>query len=284
MQQSPRLFAIPDLKPRENGADPTDGAESGDLKNWTQFGDRAQSGEGACCNCCVLNLVSTCCVFFSSQSHCCCHDVSCGNDCAQNFSVEEIRVFQACLVENPSVQVVCFENRAEWRFCLASLCVSRSVGALAPCRRSCARLAQWRPSVLSLPLVFSLCTCALLLNVHLDSCDRTRAISFKQVISTAPPSTQRLPGTSQFHFLELIEGLLLDPTRERFLSVIYGRLSSTGVWTSKKSGCCRWFLKAPSPPVLLDPLRPPHWNHRRFLASLDVFFRAGHSVACAIRS
>ena len=31
--------------------------------------------------------------------------------------------------------------------------VSRSVGALVPCRRSCARLAQWRPSVLSLPLV-----------------------------------------------------------------------------------------------------------------------------------
>ena len=140
---------------------------------------------GACCNCRVLNLVSTRCVFFSSLSHCCCHDVP----CAQNFSVEEIRVFQACLVQNPSVQVVCFENHAEWRFCLAPFCVSRTVGALAPCRRSRARLAQWRPSVLSLPLVFSVCTCALLLNIHLDSCDRTQAISFKQVISTAPPST-----------------------------------------------------------------------------------------------
>ena len=72
-----------------------------------------------CCNCSVLNLVSTCCDFFSSLSHCCCHDVPCGNDCAHSFSVEEIRVFQACLVENPSVQVVCFENHAEWRFCLA---------------------------------------------------------------------------------------------------------------------------------------------------------------------
>ena len=72
-----------------------------------------------------------------------------------------------------------------------SLCVSRLVGALALCRCSGARLAQWRPSVLSLPLVFSLCTCALLLNIHLDSCDRTRAISFKQVISTAPSSTQK---------------------------------------------------------------------------------------------
>ena len=185
MQQSPRLFAIPDLKPRENEAVATDGAESGDLENWTQFGDRAQSGEGACCNCRVLNLVSTRCVFFSSLSHCCCHDVP----CAQNLSVEEIRVFQACLVQNPSVQVVCFENYAEWRFCLAPFCVLRSVGALAPCRRSRARLAQWRPSVLSLPLVFSVCTCALLLNIHLDSCDRTQAISFKQVISTAPPST-----------------------------------------------------------------------------------------------
>ena len=70
-----------------------------------------------------------------------------------------------------------------------SLCVSRLVGALAPCRRSGARLAQWRPSVLSFPLVFSLCTCALQLNIHLDSSDRTQAISFKQVISTAPSST-----------------------------------------------------------------------------------------------
>ena len=176
MQQSPLLLAIPDLKPQENGADPTDGAESGDLKNWMQFGDRAQSGEGACCNCRVLNLVSTCCGFFSSLSHCCCHYVPCGNDCAHSFPVEEIRVFQACLVENPSVQVVCFENHAEWRrFCLVPFV----------CR---ALLAQWRPSVLSLPLVFTLCTCALLLNIHLDSCDRTRAISFKQVISTAPPS------------------------------------------------------------------------------------------------
>ena len=176
MQQSPRLCAIPDLKPRENGANPTDGAESGNLKNWTQFGDRAQSSEGACCKCRVLNLVSTCFVFFSSLSHCCCHDVPCGNDCALSFSVEEIRVFTACLVENPSVQVVCFENHAEWRFCLAPFV----------CR---ALLAHWRLSVLSLPLVFSLCTCALLLNIHLDSCDRTQAISFKQVISTAPSST-----------------------------------------------------------------------------------------------
>ena len=74
-----------------------------------------------------------------------------------------------------------------------SLCVSRLVGALAPCRRSGARLAQWRPSVLSLHLVFSLCTCALLLNIHLDSCDRTQAISFKQVISTAPSPTYCIP-------------------------------------------------------------------------------------------
>ena len=119
--------------------------ESGDLKNWAQCGDRAQSGEGACCNCRVLNLVSTCCVFFSSLSHSCCHGVPCGNDCAHSFSVEEIRVFQACLVENPSVQVVCFENHAEWRFCLApfvcrALLVHwRFVGAVALGWRSGAR-------------------------------------------------------------------------------------------------------------------------------------------------
>ena len=46
--------------------------------------------------------------------------------------------------ENPSVQVVCFENHAEWRFVLLPLCVGlcwrtgalsaqlRSVGAVAP--------------------------------------------------------------------------------------------------------------------------------------------------------
>ena len=136
MQQSHRLRALPDLKPRENGANPMDGAESRDLKNWTQFGDRAQSGEGACCNCRVLNLVSTCFVFFSSLSHCCCHDVPCGNDCAHSFSVEAVRVFQACLVENPSVQVVCVENHAEWRFDLLPLCVAR-------CWRTGALSAQW---------------------------------------------------------------------------------------------------------------------------------------------
>ena len=67
-------------------------------------------------------------VFFSSLSHCCCHDVPCGNDCAQNFSVEEIGVFQACLVENPSVQVVCFEKPRRKEILSCSLCVSRSVG------------------------------------------------------------------------------------------------------------------------------------------------------------
>ena len=84
----------------------------------------------ACCNCRVLNLVSTCFVFlYGSLSHCCCHDVPCGNNWAHSFSVEEIRVFQACLVENPSVQVVCFENHAEWTFCLAPF-VCRALLAL----------------------------------------------------------------------------------------------------------------------------------------------------------
>ena len=74
------------------------------------------------------------------------------------FSVEEIRAFQACLVVNPS-QVVCFENHAEWRFCLAPFFVCRalsaqwrSVGAVAPERVVtsflCSRLVS--------------CTCALL--------------------------------------------------------------------------------------------------------------------------
>ena len=47
-------------------------------------------------------------------------------------------MFEACLVENPSVQVVCFENHAEWIFCLAPfvcralLAHWRLVGAVAP--------------------------------------------------------------------------------------------------------------------------------------------------------
>ena len=53
-------------------------------------------------------------------------------------------MFQACLVENPSVQVVCFENHAERKILSCSLCVvpcwrtgalsgqCRSVGAVAP--------------------------------------------------------------------------------------------------------------------------------------------------------
>ena len=107
-----------------------------------------------CCNCCVLNLVSTrfgvFCFSFGSLSPCCCMVFHVGNNWTQ-FSVEEIRVFQACLMVIPS-QVVCFENHAEWRYCLAPFwCV-------APCRRSGARLAQWRPSALLLPsFVLALC-------------------------------------------------------------------------------------------------------------------------------
>ena len=66
-------------------------------------------------------------------------------------------MFQACLMVIPS-QVVCFENRAEWSFCLAPFwCV-------APGRRSGARLAQWRPSVVASFFCSRLvsCTCALL--------------------------------------------------------------------------------------------------------------------------
>ena len=138
MQQSPRLLAIPDLKPRENEAVVTDGLESGVLQNWTQFGDRAQSGEGACRNCCILNLVSTRCV----SSVPCPIAVAMMFHVHRLFRLRKIRVFQTCLVENPSVKVVYFENHAEWRFCvLLPLCVvlcwragalSRSVGAVAP--------------------------------------------------------------------------------------------------------------------------------------------------------
>ena len=67
------------------------------------------------------------------------------------FSVEEVRVFQACLMVIPS-QVVCSENHAEWRFCLAPFWF------VAPGRHSGARLAQWRPSALLLPFfVLALC-------------------------------------------------------------------------------------------------------------------------------
>ena len=85
-----------------------------------------------------------------------------------SFSVEGIRVIQVYHVVNPS-QVECFENHAEWRFCLASLwCV-------APCRRSGAWWAQWRASALLLLSLFSPCVVHVRssVDVHLDSCDRT---------------------------------------------------------------------------------------------------------------
>ena len=98
-----------------------------------------------CCNCRVLNLVSTCCVASVPCPIAVAMMFHVENDCAHSFSVEEIRVFQACLVENPSVQVVCFENHAEWRFCLAPfvcralLAHWRLVGAVALGWRSGAR-------------------------------------------------------------------------------------------------------------------------------------------------
>ena len=70
-------------------------------------------------------------------------------------------MFQTCLVENPSVHVVCFENHAEWRFCLAPfvcralLAHWRPVGAVALGWRSGAR------ACCPFPLLISLCTCAL---------------------------------------------------------------------------------------------------------------------------
>ena len=110
-----------------------------------------------------------------SLSPCCCHGVPCWSQLDTQFSVEEIRVFQACLLVTPS-QVVCFENHAEWRFCLVSFwCV-------APCRHSGARLAQWRPSALLLPSFCSRlvsCTCALLWMFILTHATALIAVSFK---------------------------------------------------------------------------------------------------------
>ena len=128
--------------------------------------------------------------FFSSLSHCCCHDVP----CAQNFSVEEIRVFQTCLVENPSVKVVYFENHAEWRFCFAPfvcralLARWRLVGVVALGWRSGARACC--PFLVCFS---SVCTCALPLNIHLDSCDRTQAISLKSHIHCTTFNTVMSP-------------------------------------------------------------------------------------------
>ena len=85
---------------------------------------------------------------------------------------------------NPS-QVVCFENHAEWRFCLAPFSVSRLVGAVAlgwrsGARARCCFLPFFSPCVVHVRIS---------VDVHLDSCDRTQAVSFKTVISTAPSST-----------------------------------------------------------------------------------------------
>ena len=96
-------------------------------------------------------------------------------------------MFQACLVVNPS-QVVCFENHAEWRFCLAPFGVSRLVGAVALGWRSGAR-ARCVASFLRSRLVS--CTCALLWMFILTHATALIAVSFKPVISTAPSSTKQ---------------------------------------------------------------------------------------------
>ena len=68
--------------------------------------DHAQSGEGACCDCRVLNPVPTCCgvfVFLPSSVPCpvaVAMVFHVGNNRTHSVSVEEIRVFQACVVVN----------------------------------------------------------------------------------------------------------------------------------------------------------------------------------------
>ena len=104
-----------------------------------------------CCNCRVLNLVSTRSGVFRFPVPLLLPWCSMWVTVGQQFSVEEITVFQACLMVIHS-QVVCFENHEEWRFCLAQFrCVASG-------RRSSALLAQWRPSALLLPsFVLALC-------------------------------------------------------------------------------------------------------------------------------
>ena len=130
---------------------------------------------------------------FGSLSHYCCHDVPCGNNWAHSFSVEEIRVFQACLVENPSVQVLCFENHAEWRFCLAPfvcralLAHWRLVGAVALGWRSGARASC--PFLWFSPFAHAR-FCWTFILTHATALKPSHS---KQVISTAPSSTSFEP-------------------------------------------------------------------------------------------
>ena len=137
MQQSPRLRTIPDLKPRENGANPMDGAKSGDLKNWTQFGDRAQSSEGACCNCHVLKLVSTCFVFFSSLSLCSCHDGHVETIWHTVFQLRKLECFRHVLWRIQVSKWYVLRTTQNGDFVLLPLCV-------VPCWRTGALLAQLR--------------------------------------------------------------------------------------------------------------------------------------------
>ena len=88
-------------------------AESGNLKSWTQCEitpNQAREHVVVYCsyvivlNCCVLNFVSTCCGVFCFSSVPCPLAVAMvfhvGNNWAHSVSVEEIRVFQACIVVN----------------------------------------------------------------------------------------------------------------------------------------------------------------------------------------
>ena len=69
-----------------------------------------------------------------------------------------------------SSQVVCFENHAEWRFCLAPFfCVA--LGRRSGARARCCFLLLFSPCVVHVRTS---------VDVHLDSCDRTQAFHSKQ--------------------------------------------------------------------------------------------------------
>ena len=145
-----------------------------------------------CCNYSVLNLVSTCFVFF----------IPCPIAVAMMFHVQTIvhTIFRLSKLECfrhvlQRIQVFkwcVLRTTQNGDFVLFPLCVApcgphwRFVGAMSLGWRRCRSVGAVAPERVVPSFRFLLRACALLLNIHLDSSDHSQAISFKQIMSTAP--------------------------------------------------------------------------------------------------
>ena len=140
--------------------------------------DHAQPGEGACCNCRVLNLVSTRLAYFVFPSVPCSFAVAMvfhvGDNWTHSFLLRKLECFTHVLWRIQVSRWYVLRTMQNGDFVLLPFGVSRLVGAVALGWRSGAR-ARYCFLPLFSPCVVHVRTSV---DVHLDPCDRTQAVSF----------------------------------------------------------------------------------------------------------